>query len=109
MITVKLTRDEDGQYFKFTVSGHANYAEKGKDIVCAGVSAITQSVLYTLKEYALVESQIEIPRGYLEAEVVDDTHKTKEVQAIFKVLETGLLALETEYLDYIEVLDSNTE
>ena len=38
MITVILIQSEDMLQFDF--AGHAGYAEKGKDIVCAGVSAL---------------------------------------------------------------------
>ena len=33
---------EDSAYTKIYILGHANYATHGKDIVCAGVSAIVQ-------------------------------------------------------------------
>jgi len=35
-----------------SVKGHANYGEFGKDIVCAGVSAIVQTALLGLVEIA---------------------------------------------------------
>lgn len=34
-----------------SISGHADYSNDGKDIVCAAISAITQSLLQTLKYY----------------------------------------------------------
>lgn len=34
------------------INGHANYAEHGQDIVCAGVSAIIQSAILGLEEIA---------------------------------------------------------
>lgn len=51
MIVVNV--QEDG----ITVSGHANYAEAGKDIVCAGVTALTQSLISSIK--GLTEDEIE--------------------------------------------------
>ena len=33
-----------------TVDGHAGYAECGKDIVCAGVTALIQTLIGSLKE-----------------------------------------------------------
>lgn len=35
-----------------TIKGHANYAEHGQDIVCAGVSAIIQTAILGLEEIA---------------------------------------------------------
>lgn len=42
---------------KITVSGHAGYAEAGKDIVCAGVTAQTMSLVKSLND--LTEDKIE--------------------------------------------------
>lgn len=39
MIKISIHRDE--MMAQFIVSGHAGYAPKGQDIVCAGVSTIT--------------------------------------------------------------------
>jgi uncharacterized protein YsxB (DUF464 family) len=41
----------DGQ-MKIEAAGHANYAEHGKDIVCAAVSAIMQTALLGLQAVA---------------------------------------------------------
>lgn len=38
---IKISIHRDDMMAQFIISGHAGYAEKGKDIVCAGVSAIT--------------------------------------------------------------------
>lgn len=46
-----------------SIQGHAGYAEPGKDIVCAGVSAILQTAqlgLYALAEQYPDNIQIEI-------------------------------------------------
>ncbi len=50
MITVTVTLSEEEMQVK--VSGHADYAEKGKDIVCAGVSAIVQTAVLGLQAIA---------------------------------------------------------
>jgi uncharacterized protein YsxB (DUF464 family) len=33
-----------------TISGHAHYAEPGKDIVCAGISALVQNLIQSIEE-----------------------------------------------------------
>lgn len=50
MIIVNLyEEDETGILNKFTVEGHAGYAAKGKDIVCAAVSALTFATVKALE------------------------------------------------------------
>lgn len=44
MIIVTKTNDS------ISVKGHAEYAKHGKDIVCAGVSALAQTLIYSLQE-----------------------------------------------------------
>lgn len=51
MTTVEITHQ--GKWIAgFKASGHTGYAEEGEDIVCAAVSAITQTAMMGLKHYA---------------------------------------------------------
>lgn len=43
---IKVTRYAD----RIEMRGHANYAEHGKDIVCAGVSALIQTLIQSVEE-----------------------------------------------------------
>ena len=45
MIRIKMEKDRQGRLCGFIVEGHADYAEEGSDIVCAAVSALTQTAL----------------------------------------------------------------
>ena len=54
MIEVTVRKD------RITVSGHAGYAEAGKDIVCAGVTALTQSLVSSLIELTANDIEHEI-------------------------------------------------
>jgi uncharacterized protein YsxB (DUF464 family) len=51
VITVTKTNDS------ISVKGHAGYADQGKDIVCAGVSVLAQTLVYSLEE--LTEDKID--------------------------------------------------
>lgn len=45
MIRVRVHRDAQGRIHGFTVRGHSGYAPRGQDIVCAGVSALTEATV----------------------------------------------------------------
>lgn len=49
-----------------TVDGHAGYAETGRDIICAAVSALTQGLVYSLE--ALTDDNISyhIANGHID-------------------------------------------
>lgn len=57
MIAVSVRKD------KITVSGHANYAEVGKDIVCAGVTALTMSLVKSINDLTDDKIEYEISPG----------------------------------------------
>ena len=55
----------DGKVSGFTVTGHSGTAERGQDIVCAGVSALTQTALLGMMEYLHREVDYDIASGKL--------------------------------------------
>lgn len=56
---VTITRCESS----ITVTGHANYAEPGKDIVCAAISALTQTFILSMDELTTTEIKYVIEAG----------------------------------------------
>lgn len=60
MIVIK--RTEGG----VTVSGHANYAENGKDIVCAAVSTLTQTLIASIEVLTADKIKYNISTGFVE-------------------------------------------
>lgn len=65
---VEITRYSNG----ITIKGHAGYAAHGKDIVCAGVSALAQTMIASLLqltkdniEYHISSGNVEIKYGNL--------------------------------------------
>jgi len=51
VIHAKFVFDQQKRVASFYLTGHAEYAESGKDIYCSAVSAITQTVIGTLTEF----------------------------------------------------------
>ena len=46
-----------------TIDGHAGYAESGKDIVCAGVTALTENLIDSIESLTKDTIQYEISPG----------------------------------------------
>lgn len=57
MIAVSVRKDG------IEISGHAGYAEAGKDIVCAGVTALTQTLIRSMEDLTRDEIEYEISPG----------------------------------------------
>lgn len=47
-----------------TIEGHAEYAPRGSDIVCAGVSAVTEGFILSLEKLTANRPIYEIENGY---------------------------------------------
>ncbi len=57
---------------RIEISGHARYAESGKDIVCAGVTTLTQTLIQSIEdltddkiEYRISPGRVDINHGNL--------------------------------------------
>ncbi len=51
MTRITVYKDRSGAYLGFECAGHAGYAVKGEDIVCAGISALVINTVNALEEY----------------------------------------------------------
>lgn len=98
----------DGTYIA-RVLGHANYAPKGQDIVCAGVSALSSALLEAL--VVLLDSEntayfdTATGDGLFEIRVLKpkDNATEETVKSLFYMFMTGLAQIERQYPDYIKL------
>ena len=51
MIKVQINRGLSGNLIGLNIIGHADYAEYGSDIVCAGVSALTETCVLGIEKW----------------------------------------------------------
>lgn len=80
------------------ISGHANSDEKGKDLVCAGVSSIVVGGFNSLNKEDIDEISLE--EGY--AKVILKNNKVKSVNYL-KVIDIQLRTIEESYPKYIKI------
>jgi hypothetical protein len=90
---------KDGNYVSLNVSGHAEYGEYGKDLVCASVSSIMFGFMNALDA---LDERIEIEQ--LENEIVIINHTNLEVVIdYFELVIMQLKTIEESYGDFIKV------
>ena len=91
----------------FSVSGHSGYAEAGKDIVCAAISAIVTMAEATINDVCGAKAKVRVKdedaRITLMLPASCDEEET--VQAVLSGLMLTLISLREDYPDYIEVLE----
>lgn len=107
MIIIKIFRNQDNQIQQFDISGHAHADEPGKDIVCAAVSALSQTILLGLKDVAGIDIAYEIEHGYLSCRLPDALGGTegREAQLLLETMVIGLRSMQKGYSKYIELHD----
>ena len=65
MLTIRVYRTPDRQVHGLRSVGHADYAEEGSDIVCAGISALLQTALLGLVQVVGAHPSYTVEKGQL--------------------------------------------
>ncbi|NLG87357.1 MAG: ribosomal-processing cysteine protease Prp [Firmicutes bacterium] len=97
MITITLWRLSNGNISGFVVDGHAAYAPKGQDIVCAAVSALAQAAVLGLTKHVGLNPEVEIREGHLCCMVTASNAADRAVQAILATLALALQDIAAQY------------
>lgn len=107
MIQVKIERDADGSIRSFRVKGHAYYADPGKDIVCAGVSAVTVGTVNAVEALTGLELVSRMEDGFLQASVpaIPEGIMPDRVQLLLESMVVMLRTMEESYGEFIAVRD----
>lgn len=107
MTKVTLDRLYDG--YLFSCAGHAGYAAGGKDIVCAGVSALCMALLErlrTLCDEGIAEvRRLDVREGEVTAEFCYLGEKREDLQlnAAVETVMAGLRAIAAQYPEHVTV------
>ncbi|MDI6601901.1 MAG: ribosomal-processing cysteine protease Prp [Thermoanaerobacteraceae bacterium] len=104
MIEAEILR-KDGRINAVNVRGHALYGPYGKDIVCAGVSALCQTCAESLNKLTEGKFSIEIDRGDFHIEVLDygSGDDMVKINVLLDGLVIGLKSIEESYPQHIKV------
>ena len=92
----------------FTVRGHSGYAPEGEDIVCAAVSAITQTAMMGLKRFA-PDTRARWREGDAPLLEVEVPHPTRETEVILTTMVIGLEDILSGVPQYVRILHTGSE
>lgn len=81
----------------YEIWGHAGFDEYGRDVVCAGVSAIAQAALLGLRDSLGERVTFEKRSGYLRVCVSREYAEKPGPRAVFRALELGLESIAQSY------------
>ena len=112
MIKGSFKRNEAGQIVSFELTGHADAAAYGEDVVCASVSALAFSTVNGIEALAGFEPIVDIEEvegGYMYVETITSVNQeqTNISQILLENLLLGLQAIEEENTDFIKITTQN--
>ena len=98
---------EDERITGFSVSGHSGYAEEGKDIVCAAISAIVTMAEATINDVCGAKAKVRVKEADNRITLMLPTSCDEEesVQAVLAGMMLTLCSMRDDYPDFIEVLE----
>lgn len=99
MISVNVTFI-DQKIQQIEISGHSNFDRHGKDIVCAGVSAIVYGSINAIDQVKKNQIEFKIKEGYTFIKVKKDS---SNLQLLLKMMLVQLQTLEETYGQFIKI------
>ena len=89
----------------FEAAGHADYAVEGEDIVCSGISVLTQTAIYGLVKVAGVKPRYLVREGNIFCMIpkLNQGIQAIQAQAILQTMYIGLRQMEEAYCQHIHI------
>lgn len=97
---------ENSHYSGFEISGHADYDDHGRDIVCAAVSVLATTAYNSLEFHVKdkVSSKIIEEDGFFNLRLKKlDEDEMKISDVILKTMEIGIESIAMQYPNYVAI------
>ena len=96
MITAVFYKDPEGNFKSFTISGHAEFADEGQDIVCAAVTALSFNTVNAIEKLtgAPLKYDADVD-GHLVCTLQEAGHQ--DAQLLIQALVLGLKQIRDSY------------
>ncbi|KAB7667323.1 ribosomal-processing cysteine protease Prp [Bacillus sp. B1-b2] len=107
MIDITINKSDTGLIDSFTISGHALFANRGDDIVCAGVTAVSFGSINAVISLTGITPSIKQGKdgGYLKCTIPENIPKeTREkIQLLLEGMVVSLETIERDYGKYVAI------
>ena len=107
MITVTINSNENRKSYGFEISGHALSDVYGRDLVCAGASAVAFGAVNAIHHITGIQPDIQqgAEGGYLKVVLPQDLDEETDhkLQIILNTMVTQFYTMTASYSDYIEL------
>ena len=105
MTHVTIYRNKENECIGFTVIGHAEYADAGEDIICAGISMLVINTcnaieMLTTPKFSLTTNESE---GLIDLRLKENPTKETELLLSAMILGFENMADDQDYKEYIHL------
>ena len=90
------------QVVGFLCAGHAGYAKAGEDIVCAAVSALTETCVNAMESVAHVTPTVRTGPGFLAARLPEGT-ENRDANTLLSGMTEGLREIAAQYPNHFRL------
>lgn len=84
-----------------SVTGHADYAEKGKDIVCAAVTALSQTLIKSIEDLTDDKIKYEIEQGSM---IVEYENLSEQGKLLIDSFFIGICQISEEFPENVKII-----
>ena len=91
---------KDAKYTGLKVSGHADFGEEGKDIVCAAVSVLTLNLANSIERFCDDSFIVDSDDGYF---YLNLNYRSEKSGVLLDACILGLMDIGEEYCNYINI------
>ena len=104
MITITIYQSQN-TVTRFRCLGHSGYADSGKDIICAGVSALVINAINSIETFTKVRFKLkQEPKSGLIDFRLEET-ASEDAQLLLKAMILGLQGIQKDYGNEYIILD----
>lgn len=86
---------------ELTVSGHAGYAARGEDVICAAVTALSATLVKSLEDLTDDKIEYDVQLGWVDIKYGDLSEKAKALIDSFFI---GICLVADEFPGYIRIM-----
>ncbi len=106
MIIVNVKRNKQKSIVEYRVTGHANYGEYGKDVVCSAVSVLSQAVIIGLTKAVGIKPEYSIKDGDLHCIIPPlRDQKRREADLLLDTMIYTLDSIKSSYPENISIYE----
>jgi uncharacterized protein YsxB (DUF464 family) len=113
MIHLWVKLDRDNNILEMTLDGHAEFSERGADIVCAAVSALSIGIVNSIEQFLGIELNPidEEEEGFMWIRLPHNipSEKIEQLQLLLKTLAFSIRGIADQYPDYVHVIEELDE